>query len=182
MELVLGNKDFTGISAKLSSSTQPTPVSAATSSDMMRPETGQDTACTKNPQSANKTHEGTTKKTQKLVQPNPESASSVASNSSMFMTVPSRNLVHQISGSTKESSLLLHVLLMVPDGKDFVFGEPEKQPPCNVYLNCKFFSTEEVTRSVVSWGTTQPVFNFSQVTYVLCPLVVYGGKRQMSPN
>ncbi|XP_052013552.1 C2 domain-containing protein 3 isoform X2 [Apodemus sylvaticus] len=163
MELVLGNKDFTGISAKLSSSTQPTPVSAATSSDMMRPETGQDTTCTKNPQSSNKTHEGTTKKTQKLVQPNPESASSVASNSSMFMTVPSRNLVHQISGSTKESGLLLHVLLMVPDGKDFVFGEPEKQPPCNVYLNCKFFSTEEVTRSVVSWGTTQPVFNFSQV-------------------
>lgn len=163
MELVLGHKDFTGISAKLSSSTQPAPVSAATSSDTILPETGQDTACTRNPQSSNKIHEETTKKTQNLVLPDQESANSVASNSSIFMAVPSCNLVHQINGSNKESGLLLHVLLMVPDGKDFVFGEREKQPSCNVYLNCKLFSTEEVTRSVVSWGTAQPVFNFSQV-------------------
>ncbi|XP_031243387.1 C2 domain-containing protein 3 isoform X2 [Mastomys coucha] len=164
MELVLGNKDFTGISAKLSSSTQPTPVSAATSSDMvLLPEAGQDTACTRNPQSSNEIHQETTKKTQNLVLPDPESANFVASNSSIFMATPSHSLVHQINGSTKESGLLLHVLLMVPDGKDFGFGEPEKQPSCNVYLNCKLFSTEEVTRSVVSWGTTQPVFNFSQV-------------------
>ncbi|XP_028626472.1 C2 domain-containing protein 3 [Grammomys surdaster] len=163
MELVLGNKDFTGISAKLSSSTQPTPASAATSSDMRLPETGQDTTSTKNPQSSNKIHEETTKKTQNLVLPDPESANSIASNSSLFTAVPPHNLVHQIHGSTRENGLLLHVLLMVPDGKDFGFGEPGKQPPCNVYLNCKLFSTEEVTRSAVSWGTTQPVFNFSQV-------------------
>lgn len=172
MELVLGNKDFTGISAKLRRSTQPAPPSAAASLDAVLPETGQGTACTNSttcttctnsPQSPNKIHKETTKKTQNLVFPEPESASSVASNSSAFMVMPPSNLVPQVNGSAKEDGLLLHVLLMVPDGKDFVFGEPEKQPSCNVYLNCKLFSTEEVTRSVVSWGTTQPVFNFSQV-------------------
>nr|KAF6437085.1 C2 domain containing 3 centriole elongation regulator [Molossus molossus] len=96
--------------------------------------------------------------------PNPTPPSRVAPNPSTFVVMPaSHNLVNQTNGSAKDSDLLLHVLLMVPDGKDFFTGESEKQPPCNVYLNCKLFSTEEVTRSVIAWGTTQPVFNFSQV-------------------
>ncbi|NWV67862.1 C2CD3 protein, partial [Malurus elegans] len=62
-----------------------------------------------------------------------------------------------------EDGLLLHVLLMVPDGKDFVADGSGFPSSCNVYLNCKLFNTEEATRSTVIWGTTQPAFNFSQV-------------------
>ncbi|RLW03283.1 hypothetical protein DV515_00006678 [Chloebia gouldiae] len=63
----------------------------------------------------------------------------------------------------EEDGLLLHVLLMVPDGKDFVAEGCGLPTSCNVYLNCKLLSTEEATRSAVVWGTTQPAFNFSQV-------------------
>ncbi|NWH80771.1 C2CD3 protein, partial [Piaya cayana] len=77
-------------------------------------------------------------------------------------TSVTHNLVTQIT-ATEEDGLLLHVLLMVPDGKDFVAGHCGIHSSCNVYLNCKLFSTEEATRSAVIWGTTQPAFNFSQV-------------------
>ncbi|NXB73353.1 C2CD3 protein, partial [Donacobius atricapilla] len=59
--------------------------------------------------------------------------------------------------------LLLHVLLMVPEGKDFIAEGCGLPSSCNVYLNCKLLSTEEATRSAVVWGTTRPAFNFSQV-------------------
>ncbi|NWQ89231.1 C2CD3 protein, partial [Burhinus bistriatus] len=72
------------------------------------------------------------------------------------------NLMTQITAS-EEDGLLLHVLLMVPDGKDFVAEDYGLHSSCNVYLNCKLLSTEEATRSAVIWGTTQPAFNFSQV-------------------
>uniref|UniRef100_A0A8V5GVB1 Uncharacterized protein n=1 Tax=Melopsittacus undulatus TaxID=13146 RepID=A0A8V5GVB1_MELUD len=65
--------------------------------------------------------------------------------------------------TSEEDGLLLHVLLMVPDGKDFVAEDQGLPSSCNVYLNCKLLSTEEATRSAVVWGTTQPAFNFSQV-------------------
>ncbi|XP_010073077.1 PREDICTED: C2 domain-containing protein 3, partial [Pterocles gutturalis] len=73
-----------------------------------------------------------------------------------------RNLMTQITAS-EEDGLLLHVLLMVPDGKDFVAEDHGLRGSCNVYLICKLLSTEEATRSAVIWGTTQPAFNFSQV-------------------
>ncbi|NWW21111.1 C2CD3 protein, partial [Falcunculus frontatus] len=63
----------------------------------------------------------------------------------------------------EEDGLLLHVLLMVPDGKDFTAEGCGLPASCNVYLNCKLLSTEEATRSAVVWGTAQPAFNFSQV-------------------
>ncbi|NXD27698.1 C2CD3 protein, partial [Spelaeornis formosus] len=63
-----------------------------------------------------------------------------------------------------DQGLLLHVLLMVPDGKDFIAGGSGLPSSCNVYLNCKLFSTEEATRSAVIWGTTEPAFNFSQAS------------------
>uniref|UniRef100_A0A8C9HUT5 C2 domain-containing protein 3 n=1 Tax=Piliocolobus tephrosceles TaxID=591936 RepID=A0A8C9HUT5_9PRIM len=164
MELVTDNKDFTGINTKLSGNTHYTPLCAPTSPNKALPELTQDMTCTKNPQNLNQIHEETAKKAQNLVLPTQKSPSPLAPHPSTFMTMPaSHNLVIQTNGSTKESALLLHVLLMVPDGKDFITGESEKQSPCNVYLNCKLFSTEEVTRSVIAWGTTQPVFNFSQV-------------------
>ncbi|XP_063497383.1 C2 domain-containing protein 3 isoform X19 [Symphalangus syndactylus] len=164
MELITDNKDFTGINTKLSGNTHYTPLCAPTSPNKALPELNQDMTCTKNPQNLNQIHEETAKKAQNLVLPNRKSPSPVAPHPSTFIATPaSHNLVNQTNGSTKESALLLHVLLMVPDGKDFISGESEKQSPCNVYLNCKLFSTEEVTRSVIAWGTTQPVFNFSQV-------------------
>lgn len=153
------------MNTKLSSSTQHSPPCALKSPDKTLSEPGQYVTCTKNPENLNQIHKEAAKKVQNLVLPNPKSPSPVTSNPSTFMNAPaSHNLANQTNGSTKETALLLHVLLMVPDGKDFITGESDKQPPCNVYLNCKLFSTEEVTRSVIAWGTTQPVFNFLQVT------------------
>uniref|UniRef100_A0A8C9XWC2 C2 domain containing 3 centriole elongation regulator n=1 Tax=Sander lucioperca TaxID=283035 RepID=A0A8C9XWC2_SANLU len=63
---------------------------------------------------------------------------------------------------SKEPSVLLHTLLMVPDGKNFNCGP--KQAP-NVYLNCKLWC-DETARSVISWDQTNPSFNFVQVTPV----------------
>ncbi|KAM7399107.1 hypothetical protein PAMP_018399 [Pampus punctatissimus] len=63
----------------------------------------------------------------------------------------------------EDPGVLLHTLLMVPDGKNFNCGP--MQPP-NVYLNCKLFWCDETARSVVSWGQANPSFNFVQVTPV----------------
>ncbi|XP_076969714.1 C2 domain-containing protein 3 isoform X3 [Tamandua tetradactyla] len=164
MELVIDNKDLTCINTKLSHSTQRTPLCALTSPDKVPQEVSQEIAPTKNSESLSEIHKEIAKETQNLVYPNPKSPSPVEPNPSTFMAVPtSHNLINQTNGSTEENALLLHVLLMVPDGKDFITGESEKQLPCNVYLNCKLFSTEEVARSAIAWGTTQPIFNFSQV-------------------
>ncbi|KAM3616832.1 uncharacterized protein V6R79_024159 [Siganus canaliculatus] len=63
----------------------------------------------------------------------------------------------------EDPDVLLHTLLMVPDGKNFSSG-PLKAP--NLYLNCKLFWCDEMARSVVSWGHANPCFNFVQVTPV----------------
>lgn len=65
---------------------------------------------------------------------------------------------HQVE--EKDSEILLYTLLMVPDGKNFRCGSV-KGP--NVYLNCKLFWCDEIARSVVSWGQTNPTFSFVQV-------------------
>ncbi|XP_045149043.1 C2 domain-containing protein 3 isoform X2 [Echinops telfairi] len=159
VELVIDHKDFTGVNTKLSSSTQHTPFCALTSPEKKLPETSQHVTGAQNAPPLSQIREETAKKEQDFLLPHPESPNRTTS-----MALPaSHNLVHQTRDSAKERALLLHVLLMVPDGKDFITGESEKQPPCNVYLNCKLFSTEEVTRSLIAWGTAQPVFNFSQV-------------------
>ncbi|XP_042342657.1 C2 domain-containing protein 3 [Plectropomus leopardus] len=62
----------------------------------------------------------------------------------------------------EDPEVLLHTLLMVPDGKNFSSG-PTQAP--NVYLNCKLWC-DETARSVISWGQTNPSFNFVQVTPV----------------
>ncbi|XP_062052686.1 C2 domain-containing protein 3 isoform X3 [Lepus europaeus] len=163
VELVTDNKDFTGVNNKLSSNIQHTPHCEPASPDKILPEANQDITSTKNVKNLNQIYEETTKKAQNLVLPNPKSLSPVAPHPSNLMIPPaSHNLVSRTNGPAQEDALLLHVLLMVPEGKDFTLGESEKQASCNVYLNCKLF-TEEVTRSVIAWGTTQPVFNFSQV-------------------
>ncbi|KAM6988093.1 C2 domain-containing protein 3 isoform 2-T2 [Tautogolabrus adspersus] len=63
----------------------------------------------------------------------------------------------------EDPEVLLHTLLMVPDGKDFNCG-PMQAP--NVYLNCKLFWSDETARSGTSWGQRNPSFNFVQVTPV----------------
>ncbi|XP_068441381.1 C2 domain-containing protein 3 isoform X2 [Clinocottus analis] len=62
----------------------------------------------------------------------------------------------------EDSEVLLHTLLMVPDGKNFNCG-PRQAP--NVYLNCKLWC-DETARSVISWSQANPCFNFVQVTPV----------------
>ncbi|MGH0163500.1 UNVERIFIED_CONTAM: hypothetical protein FKN15_045512 [Acipenser sinensis] len=72
-----------------------------------------------------------------------------------------QNLNRQFSAlrAEEEHGVLLHVLLMVPEGKDFTTAAMQ---PCNLYLNCKLFGTDEATRSPVIWGQNQPTFNFTQ--------------------
>ncbi|NWT01405.1 C2CD3 protein, partial [Mionectes macconnelli] len=77
--------------------------------------------------------------------------------------VVAQDVLTQITPS-EEVLHLLHVLLMVPDGKDFVAGDKGLPSSCNVYLNCKLLSTEGATRSAVAWGATQPAFNFCQAS------------------
>ncbi|XP_054020824.1 C2 domain-containing protein 3 [Dryobates pubescens] len=74
-----------------------------------------------------------------------------------------QKVVAQLSSSEEEEGLLLHMLLMVPEGKDFVVEGSGLPGSCNVYLNCRLLSSEEATSSAVVWGTTQPAFDFSQV-------------------
>uniref|UniRef100_A0A3Q2QQ88 C2 domain containing 3 centriole elongation regulator n=1 Tax=Fundulus heteroclitus TaxID=8078 RepID=A0A3Q2QQ88_FUNHE len=62
-----------------------------------------------------------------------------------------------------DPEILLHALLMVPDGKNFSCG-PLQAP--NIFLNCKLFWCDETARSTVSWGQANPTFNFVQVTPV----------------
>lgn len=67
---------------------------------------------------------------------------------------------HGLQQEEQESEILLHTLLMVPDGKNFSCGLT-KAP--NVYLNCKLFWCDDIARSVVSWGQTNPTFSYIQV-------------------
>lgn len=60
----------------------------------------------------------------------------------------------------EDTEILLHMLLMVPDGKDLNCAP--MQP--NVYLNCKLLGSDETARSAVSWGQKHPTFSFTQVS------------------
>ncbi|OCT93380.1 C2 domain-containing protein 3 [Xenopus laevis] len=68
--------------------------------------------------------------------------------------------------TTEEDGLLLHVVLMVPEGKGLITAGSDCSGICNSYLNCKLFSSQEATRSSVVWGSSQPQYNFSQVAPV----------------
>ncbi|NXD45338.1 C2CD3 protein, partial [Copsychus sechellarum] len=81
------------------------------------------------------------------------------------LLAPAAQDVAPRTAPAQEQGLLLHVLLMVPDGRDFTAGGCGLPSSCNVYLNCKLLSTEEATRSAVVWGTAHPAFNFSQASH-----------------
>ncbi|XP_031817282.1 C2 domain-containing protein 3 isoform X7 [Sarcophilus harrisii] len=164
VQLAVDNKGASGTNSKLLSAIQQPPVSILTSPTKQFPGTNQSATHDKNLQAWTQVNEDTSKQKQHwgpdptVMKPSgPRTVSPLS---------PSNSTRIPIDKSTEEKPLLLYVLLMVPDGKDFITGTSEKQQTCNVYLNCKLFSTEEVTRSAIIWGTTQPNFNFTQVTPV----------------
>lgn len=83
----------------------------------------------------------------------------------------------------EDPDVLLHALLMVPDGKNFS-GGPLQAP--NVYLNCKLFWCDETARSVVSWGQRNPTFNFVQVSFCshseIQYILIYKGIHRKLPQ
>uniref|UniRef100_A0A8C1Z2P2 C2 domain containing 3 centriole elongation regulator n=1 Tax=Cyprinus carpio TaxID=7962 RepID=A0A8C1Z2P2_CYPCA len=72
------------------------------------------------------------------------------------------SLHEPLQQEVEDTEILLHMLLMVPDGKDFNCAP--MQP--NVYLNCKLLGSDETARSTVSWGQKHPSFGFIQVAPV----------------
>ncbi|NXW11004.1 C2CD3 protein, partial [Fregetta grallaria] len=152
LELAADNKDFTRSAARSAMAVQRVPAHAVRSPRLEFQEPNRQRVNAESPRCLKLDNYEDSQKTGaagvKVVQPPPPSVA--------------RNLMTQITAS-EEDGLLLHVLLMVPDGKDFVAEDYGLHSSCNVYLNCKLLSTEEATRSAVIWGTTQPAFNFSQV-------------------
>uniref|UniRef100_A0A8C5MB22 C2 domain containing 3 centriole elongation regulator n=1 Tax=Leptobrachium leishanense TaxID=445787 RepID=A0A8C5MB22_9ANUR len=68
--------------------------------------------------------------------------------------------------AAEESGLLLHVVLMVQEGKGLTATASDFSAACNPYLNCKLFSSPDASRSAILWGTANPIFNFTQVAPV----------------
>uniref|UniRef100_A0A672V826 C2 domain containing 3 centriole elongation regulator n=1 Tax=Strigops habroptila TaxID=2489341 RepID=A0A672V826_STRHB len=154
LELAANNKDFTHTTARSPMAAQQAPVHAVRSPGLEFQEPTRKSISPGSPHCLKLNHidsQKTGAATMNMVQPPQAAPTSVA-----------HHLLPQIATSG-EDGLLLHVLLMVPDGKDFVAEDCGLPSSCNVYLNCKLLSTEEATRSAVVWGTTQPAFNFSQV-------------------
>ncbi|KAM9301232.1 C2 domain-containing protein 3 [Morus bassanus] len=155
LELAADNKDFTRTAARSATAAQRVPAHAVRSPRLEFQEPSRKSVNAESPRCLKLNNYEDSQKTGaatiNIVQPPQTVPTSVA-----------RNLLTQITAS-EEDGLLLHVLLMVPDGKDFVAEDYGLHSSCNVYLNCKLLSTEEATRSAVIWGTTQPAFNFSQV-------------------
>ncbi|NXS41239.1 C2CD3 protein, partial [Balaeniceps rex] len=155
LELAADNKDFTRTAARSATAAQRVPAHAVRSPRVEFQEPNRKSVNAESPRCLKLHNYEDSQKPGaagiNVVQPPQAAPPSVA-----------RNLMTQITAS-EEDGLLLHVLLMVPDGKDFVAGDYGLHGSCNVYLNCKLLSTEEATRSAVIWGTTQPAFNFSQV-------------------
>ncbi|KAM9170693.1 C2 domain-containing protein 3 isoform 1-T1 [Pangshura tecta] len=155
LELAADNKDFTSVNARSASTVQQAPVYAIRSPGIKLQEADRNVIHAKSPRLLKDSNQESSKRTEV------PRRGALQSPPTMPLSA-SRNLMTQINAS-EEDGLLLHVLLMVPDGKDFIAGDSGIHGSCNVYLNCKLFSTEEATRSAVMWGTTQPAFSFSQV-------------------
>ncbi|XP_009574402.1 PREDICTED: C2 domain-containing protein 3, partial [Fulmarus glacialis] len=155
LELAADNKDFTRTAARSAIAVQRVPAHALRSPRLEFQEPNRKSVNAESPPCLKLNNYKDSQKTGaasiNIVQPPQAVPTSVA-----------RNLMTQITAS-EEDGLLLHVLLMVPDGKDFIAEDYGFHSSCNVYLNCKLLSTEEATKSAVVWGTTQPAFNFSQV-------------------
>lgn len=157
LELAADNKDFTRTAARSAMAVQQIPARAVRSPRLEFQEPNRKSVNAESPRCLKLNNYEDSEKTGapnvNIAQPPQAVPTSVA-----------RNLMTQIT-ACEEDGLLLHVLLMVPDGKDFVAEDYGLHSSCNVYLNCKLLSTEEATRSAVVWGTTHPAFNFSQASH-----------------
>ncbi|XP_034971638.2 C2 domain-containing protein 3 isoform X2 [Zootoca vivipara] len=162
LELAADNKDFSSTSAKAANGAPQAPVHAIRSPGVKFQEVGRSTTPAGSPPVLKQSNCQLPKRNQESSPAVSERANVGVSQLPVPMPV-SRNLLNQLCAS-EEEGLLLHVLLMVPEGEVFVPKDAVFHGSCNVYLNCKLFSTEEATRSSVIWGTTQPIFQFSQVT------------------
>ncbi|NWX12027.1 C2CD3 protein, partial [Aegotheles bennettii] len=156
LELAADNKDFTHTAARSAAAAQRVPAHAVRSPRLEFQEPNRTSVNIENPRGLKLNNSEVLQRTgaasRTIVQPPPPPPTSIARKLTTQPTTPG------------EDGLLLHMLLMVPDGKDFVAEGCGLYRSCNVYLNCKLLSTEEVTRSAVMWGTTQPAFNFSQAS------------------
>ncbi|NXL02214.1 C2CD3 protein, partial [Mesembrinibis cayennensis] len=155
LELAADNKDFTRTAARSAAAAQRVPAHAVRSPRLEFQEPNRKSVNAESPRCSELHNHEDSQKTG-------AASITIAQPPQAVPTSVARSLMTQITAS-EEDGLLLHVLLMVPDGKDFVAEDYGLHSSCNVYLNCKLLSTEEATRSAVIWGTTQPAFHFSQV-------------------
>ncbi|NXY19323.1 C2CD3 protein, partial [Atrichornis clamosus] len=156
LELAADNKDFTCTAARSATAGHPAPAHAARSPQLKFQEASRTSGNAEGPLCSSRSPEGSQ-----------EPGAGGRDGAQPPRAVPAsaaRDVVTHTSPAG-EDGLLLHVLLMVPDGKDFVAEDCGLPGSCNVYLNCKLLSTEEATRSAVVWGTARPAFNFSQAMY-----------------
>ncbi|KFP78314.1 C2 domain-containing protein 3, partial [Acanthisitta chloris] len=148
LELAANNKDFTCTAARSARAGQQVPAHAIRSSQLEFQEPNKKSVNAGSPHCL------------KMI-PEDSQEPGVGSRKAV-PTLVAKPVLAQLTPS-EEDGLLLHMLLMVPDGKGFVAEGHGLPSSCNVYLNFKLFSTEEATRSAVVWGTTQPAFKPSQV-------------------
>ncbi|EDO47138.1 predicted protein [Nematostella vectensis] len=75
--------------------------------------------------------------------------------------------LHQVDPITSEM-FTLHSLLWIPEGKDILqdLHDPPLSRP-SPYLVCRMFWCDDVTKSAVTWTTSNPRFGFKQVAPVL---------------
>ncbi|NXG68078.1 C2CD3 protein, partial [Baryphthengus martii] len=154
LELAADNKDFTCTAARTAVAAPRTPARAVRSPRLESQEPVRKSGYAESPRSRLCSCEDSQK--------TGATGTNVVRPAQALPTSAARHLVTQINAS-EEDGLSLHVLLMVPDGKDFVAEDSGLPSSCNVYLHCKLLSAEEATRSAVMWGTTQPAFHFFQV-------------------
>lgn len=161
LELATDNKDLSGANAKAVNVAAQAPICTMRSPGIKYQDTERSTVPVRSPQLLKQSNCQFPKSTQEPFPTDLEKSCAGITQQSAPACSVSRNLLAQIVESEGDA-LLLHVLLMIPEGKDFVSLDAGVHRPCNVYLNCKLFSTEETTRTPVIWGTTQPSFHFSQ--------------------
>ncbi|KAJ1120347.1 hypothetical protein NDU88_008518 [Pleurodeles waltl] len=170
MELAGDSKDFTSANRKISGAAQQLPTYAVSSPSVqvLEPKSNVECSGQASPyvkQTALESPKPSRESRQVII----EIPRADVTHHQQPMQLPtSRNLMRQFSGPTQEEEdgVLMYVILMVTNGKDFMMTEHEKQCPCNVYLNIKLFNTPDASRSSVVWGTREPDFNFSQVAPV----------------
>ncbi|XP_072118892.1 C2 domain-containing protein 3 isoform X2 [Mobula birostris] len=163
MELAADNKDFTSANARSAASPKAVYTVSSPGSKLLSAHNVVD-VCPIDLQARELVSKGNTEP--QLKQSHTKNASRIYNADHHHLpSVPAAPIsIGQFNSSLEEEEgFLLHVLLMVPDGKDFVMGDASVQKQCNIYLKCKLFSTDEATRSPVSWNTVHPIFNFSLV-------------------